>query len=74
MARKLKVSVDKTTCVSNQWCVTALPAVFQLDDGGQSEVIDPTAASEQEVIDVAYNCPVGAISVIDADTGEDLLG
>jgi ferredoxin len=73
MARKLRVSVDKTQCVSNQMCVTALPSVFRLDDDGIAEAFDPSAASEEELIEAGANCPVGAISVTDADTGEDLL-
>jgi ferredoxin len=73
MARRLQVSVDKAQCVSNQMCVTSLPSVFQLDDNGIAGVLDPAAASEEELVEAGMNCPVGAISVTDADTGEDLL-
>jgi ferredoxin len=73
MGRKLQVTVDKVTCVSNQACITTAPGVFQLDAERKSEVADLSAASEADIIDAAMNCPVGAISVVDAETGEDLL-
>lgn len=73
MARSLHVSIDQEQCVGNQMCVSALPQVFQLDDDGTSQVIDASAASEGELIEAGMNCPVGAISVIDAETDEDLL-
>jgi ferredoxin len=73
MARKLQVTVDKNLCVSNQWCIKNVPAVFKEDEAGQAEVVDPDGASEELLIEAGFNCPVGAIAVVDADTGEDLL-
>lgn len=73
MARQLQVTVDKNTCVSNGWCFKTVPGVFREDANGLSEVVDPKAASEEEIIEAGFNCPVGAISVVDAETGEDLL-
>lgn len=73
MARILKVEIDQSTCVGNQWCSTALPAVFTLNDDGVAEVLDPSKATERELIETAGGCPVGAISVTDEETGEDLL-
>lgn len=73
MARRLNVTVDKAQCVSNQWCVTSFPGVFALDEQGVAQVVDPEGATEEQFIEAGVNCPVGAISVLDADTGEDLL-
>jgi ferredoxin len=73
MARELTVTVDKTLCVNNHWCNKNVPGVFREDAGGQAEVADPAGASEASIIDAAENCPVGAIDVFDAATGEDLL-
>lgn len=73
MNTKLRVTVDKTLCVSNLWCVRSLPGVFRTDDAGLGEAFEPEAASEAEIVDVAFGCPVSAISVTDAHTGEDLL-
>jgi ferredoxin len=73
MARTLAVSVDKTLCVNNHWCIKNVGAVFSEDAAGQADVGDPSAASEAALIEAAEMCPVGAISVLDAETGADLL-
>jgi ferredoxin len=59
--------------VASQACVAALPNVFAMDDDGVAEVVDQNGAAEAELIDAARNCPCGAIRVLDAETGEDLL-
>jgi ferredoxin len=68
------ITVDRTVCVSNRWCLTALPGVFRVDNDGNTEAFDPNGGSTEAIIDAAYNCPVGAISVADQETGLDLLG
>ncbi|HUB46540.1 MAG TPA: ferredoxin [Acetobacteraceae bacterium] len=73
MARKLKVWVDHQVCVGNAMCEAVAPKVFRLDDNRQSEVADPTAASEATILEAAENCPVSAIVVEDAETGERLF-
>ena len=72
MSRELDVKVDKTLCVSNLWCVRNLGSVFRTDADGHAEAFDASAVSEEELVDAAYNCPVGAILISDAQTGEDL--
>jgi ferredoxin len=74
MKRKLRVYVDKAQCVSNQMCIQVVPGVFVSDADGKTKVGDVTAGTEEAILEAAFNCPVGAISVVDADTGEDLLG
>jgi ferredoxin len=73
MTRQLEITVDHTLCVSNQMCLQAAAGVFMAGEGGQARVADPGAASEEAVLDAAFNCPVSAIGVHDAATGEDLL-
>jgi ferredoxin len=73
MGRKLQVVIDKSVCISNQACVATAPGVFRLDSEGYSEVYDVSGATEDAIFEAGYNCPAGAISVTDADTGEDLL-
>jgi ferredoxin len=69
----MKASVDKSLCVGNLWCVRNLPAVFHTDEHGRAEVSALDGVSEDQIVDVAFGCPVAAISVADAETGEDLL-
>jgi len=73
MARKLIITVDHNLCVGNAMCETIAPKVFVLNDDRQSEAVDPTADTEENILEAAENCPVSAIKVVDADTGETLF-
>ena len=73
MARKLRIRVDHNVCVGNQMCETFAPKVFRINDNRQSEALDPAGDSEQQILEAAENCPVSAITVEDADTGERLF-
>ena len=73
MARKLRVSVDHNLCVGNAMCETYAPKVFVLNDDRQSEAVDPEADTEENILEAAENCPVSAITVVDAETGEKLF-
>ena len=73
MARKLKVWVDHQACVGNAMCESIAPKVFKLNDDRQSEVVDAAADSEEKILEAAGNCPVSAIFVEDAETGEQLF-
>jgi ferredoxin len=73
VARKLKVWVDHQACVGNAMCESIAPKVFTLNDNRQSEVVDPAADSEEKILEAAENCPVSAIFVEDAETGEQLF-
>ena len=73
MARKLRVSVDHNLCVGNSMCETLAPKVFVLNDDRQSEAVNPDGDTEENILEAAENCPVSAITVVDAETGEKLF-
>jgi ferredoxin len=73
MVRTLRVWVDHNVCVGNAMCETIAPQVFQLNANRQSEAVDPTADTEEKILEAAENCPVSAIFVEDAETGERLF-
>ena len=73
MARKLRVRVDHQACVGNAMCETIAARTFRLNDDRQSEVVDPEGDSVERVLEAAENCPVSAILVEDAETGERLF-
>ena len=54
-------------------CETYASKVFVLNDDRQSAVADPTADTEENILEAAENCPVSAIKVVDADTGETIF-
>jgi ferredoxin len=73
VARKVKVWVDPQVCVGNAMCESIAPAVFRLNDNRQSEAVDPAGDSLEKILEAAENCPVSAIFVEDAETGEQLF-
>jgi ferredoxin len=73
VARKVKVWVDPQVCVGNAMCESIAPHVFRLNDNRQSEAVDPSGDSVEKILEAAENCPVSAIFVEDAETGERLF-
>lgn len=73
MARKLRIRVDHNVCVGNAMCPTIATKVFALNENRQSEVINPAGDTGERILEAAENCPVSAITVEDAETGERLF-
>jgi ferredoxin len=73
MSRALRISVDHDLCVGNGTCLRLAPHVFAHNAHRQSEVVDPAGDNETTVMRAAANCPVGAIRVSVADSGERLF-
>ena len=69
----LKVTVNKTRCISSGDCVETAPAVFQLDADEKSDVVNPSGAPEATILAAARSCPVKAITVVNEETGEQLF-
>ena len=72
MGDELRVAVDHNRCVGSTMCVQVACETFVLNEEGQSMVIDPNGASREQVLDAAEQCPIEAITVDDAATGENL--
>jgi ferredoxin len=70
--RRFIVKVDQDLCVGNAMCRATAPKVFVEDANGLTTVADSEAESLETVLEAADNCPVAAISVEDAETGEPL--
>ncbi len=73
MTRRLRIAVDHGLCVGNAMCVATAPGVFVHDENRQSQVRDPAGGTAEKILEAAANCPVRAITVVDADTGERLF-
>jgi ferredoxin len=73
MARQLRIHVDHNKCVGNAMCITIATQVFALNDARQSAVVNPAGDPEEQILEAAENCPVSAITVEDASTGEQLF-
>lgn len=59
----MHVSADKRTCAVSSMCVYRVPQVFDQDENGTVEVIDPDPAPElhEAVRSAARGCPTQSI-------------
>jgi ferredoxin len=73
MARKLRIRVDHDVYVGNAMCETIASKVFRLNENRQSEAVDPAGDTVEKILEAAENCPVSAIFVEGAETGEQLF-
>lgn len=73
MARKLNVSVDHDVCIGNAMCVAIATKAFALNDNRQSVAADPSADTEEAIMEASENCPVAAITVTDSESGEQIF-
>jgi ferredoxin len=69
---RLEIRVDDGLCMGAQRCLYLAPGVFRLNDAGQAEIHGRGAMSDDELIEVARQCPNFAIVVI--RDGEILVG
>jgi ferredoxin len=60
-----EVSIDGDLCIGSGTCVVTAPEAFVFDADGIATVVPAAAAalSDDELIDIARNCPSGAIEL-----------
>lgn len=66
------IEVDRQLCYGFGDCVDSAPGVFELDEENISIVVDPEAADLDTLLMAAQDCPVDAIIITDAETGEQV--
>ena len=64
------IEIDRELCYGFGDCVSTAPDVFELDDDEKAVVIDPNGAARDDLVEAAANCPVMAITIREASTGE----
>jgi ferredoxin len=69
----LVIEIDRELCYGFGDCVASAPDVFELDDDEKAVVTDPNGASREDLADAAENCPVMAITIREASTGEQVF-
>ncbi len=65
---KLRVHIDETACLAYGDCAELAPEAFEVD--GVAHLVG--SAPLQKLVDAARACPSEAITLIDADTGEQI--
>ncbi|MER5183751.1 ferredoxin [Streptomyces sp. NPDC002896] len=73
MPDRWKVTVDPRVCVRTGLCAASAPREFQLDERGQGRATAEPLPASEEILEVAESCPIEAISIVDADTGEGVF-
>lgn len=70
MSDKWRVEVDRSVCIGSGMCVGGAPHDFTLDSGRKSYPVHEVTDSSEAIMDAAESCPVEAITIVDAETGE----
>lgn len=73
MTDRWTVTVDKRVCVRTGLCAASAPEEFELDEGGQGRARSETLAASEVVLEVAESCPIEAIGITHAETGEPVF-
>jgi len=60
-----KIIIDRDLCIGAASCVVTSPQTYKLDNENKAVVIDPNAASDEELMMAAQSCPTKAIIIID---------
>lgn len=68
---KYRVEIARGTCCGSSNCMEAAPDAYEVDDGGLA-FVKPGCPDEEQYLVGARECPVDAITVYDAQTGEKL--
>jgi ferredoxin len=69
---KYKIKIDRDLCIGDGACVGEAPNALEMDDENIAIVKDGDANSPDEILQAAQVCPVDAIILTDADTGEQV--
>lgn len=69
---KWRVEADAGLCVSSGVCVSTAPGRFRFDESGHSIPEHAVTEPDDRIRDAAAFCPVGAIRLTDAGTGEPI--
>jgi ferredoxin len=64
-----RVDIDRDLCSGFAACVDVAPEIFKLDDSGTAVLLAPET-DDQLALKAAKDCPMAAITVFDAGSGE----
>ncbi len=74
---QLSIAINQKKCVGSTMCVQISPKVFALNEKRQAVVANPNpspnATTLLSIKEAAEGCPMMAITVKDAETGESIF-
>lgn len=65
-----KVSLDQGSCISSGICQALAPGRFEVRAGTPARVVSEEVDREDALLDAAESCPVEAIGLVDARSGD----
>jgi ferredoxin len=73
MGDRWHIEVDRSVCIGSAQCVHQASGTFRLDSARQSHPVAPDADAEEQILQAAENCPVEAIAITLAESGEPVF-
>ncbi|MEU4032863.1 ferredoxin [Streptomyces collinus] len=73
MGDRWHVEVDRSVCIGSAQCLHHAPDGFRLDTGRQSHPVEPEADAGEQLLAAAESCPVEAITLTLAVSGEPVF-
>ncbi|MFI9026239.1 ferredoxin [Streptomyces sp. NPDC053560] len=70
MGSRWQVEVDRGVCIGSGLCVSTAPDGFRLDSARQSHPVKDEVDAREAVLAAAEGCPVEAIVITEAGSGE----
>lgn len=69
----LQILVDRDLCAACDLCRENAPNTFEIDADAKASVKNPEGDPRDVILHAANSCPMSAITVRDAHTGEQLV-
>ncbi len=69
---KYKIEIDRELCIGDGACCGEAPNTFEMDADNIAIVKDAGGHTPEEILQAAQVCPVDAIKLIDAATGQQV--
>ncbi len=63
----LRIEIDRQSCTGMAECIKIAPGVFELDDENIAVVVDASAATREQLLKAAQECPTQAIRLYELD-------
>ncbi|MDX2596022.1 MULTISPECIES: ferredoxin [Streptomyces] len=73
MGDRWHVEVDRSVCIGSAQCLHHAPDGFRLDTARQSHAVEPDADAGEQLLAAAESCPVEAITLTLAVSGEPVF-
>ncbi|CAL9588774.1 hypothetical protein SUDANB105_05180 [Streptomyces sp. enrichment culture] len=70
MGDRWHVEVDRSLCIGSAQCLHHAREAFRLGTGRQSRPVTPDTDAGEHILTAAENCPVEAITLTPAGSGE----